>query len=423
MRYSRQKPLPIGKDIGKISKNFPFFARKVNFRPAGIGCCYIAAMNSNLHGLPLRGKALTAATDIRMLPKVLLHEHLDGGLRPQTVIELARGCGYHGLPTEDVAELAAWFQSGAQRGTPAEHMDGFLHTTCVMQTRQALERVAYEFIEDMHEDGVVYAEVRFAPIFHTDMGLTQDEVIEAVLKGLKRGQKTYGVAWGLIICAMRHLTASSDAAELAIRWRDEGVVGFDLAGGEAGFPPKNHVEAFQTIERANFNITIHAGESFGTDYIWQALQLCGAHRLGHATRLKDDMEILPDGTLKLGKLAQYILDRRIPLEMCLLSNLRTGACPSLEEHPFGLFFKRGFRVFLNTDDRLMSHTSMTRETTLAVELFDLSLMDLEKLALNAMKSAFAPYDKRMELIYQTIKPGYLKTYQALISRPGISLSA
>jgi adenosine deaminase len=366
--------------------------------------------------IPLRGAELTRLVNIRELPKVLLHEHLDGGLRPSTVIELAAEHGYEHLPTTDPTDLAAWFHRGAQRGNLPEYLEGFQHTTGVMQSSDALERVAFEFIEDMFEDGVVYAEVRFAPVYHTGHGLTQDEVVAAVIRGLKRGERQYGVQWGLIICAMRHMRNSLEAAELAIRCRDAGVVGFDLAGGEDGFPPKKHVEAFQTIERANFYITIHAGEAYGPESIWQALQYCGAHRLGHATRLRDDIEVFPDGTMKLGRLAQYVLDRRIPLEMCLLSNLHTGACSSLEDHPFGLFFRRGFRVCLNTDDRLMSDTTMTGETTLATELFDLSLAELEKLSLNAIKSAFAPFDKRLSVIFNTIKPGFAKVRAGLANR-------
>lgn len=369
-------------------------------------------LSGNPH-IPLRGADLLRAVNIRDLPKVLLHEHLDGGLRPQTVIELAAETGYQGLPTTDPAELAAWFHRGAQRGNLPEYLEGFQHTIAVMQTAESLERIAYEFIEDMHADGVVYAEVRFAPVFHTEGELTQDEVVAAVIRGLKHGERQFGVQWGLIICAMRHMKNSVEAAELAIRCRDLGVVGFDLAGGEDGFPPKKHVEAFQAIERANFYITIHAGEAYGPESIWQALQYCGAHRLGHATRLRDDIEVFPDGTMKLGRLAQYILDRRVPLEMCLLSNLHTGACPSLEDHPFGLFFRRGFRVCLNTDDRLMSDTTMTKETTLATELFNLSLAELEKLSLNAMKSAFAPYDKRIRVIFDVIKPGFAKVRASL----------
>ena len=369
------------------------------------------------HKMP-RGDDLIGLVDIRKLPKVLLHEHLDGGLRSATVIELAADLGYRDLPTTDPAELAAWFHRGAQRGNLPEYLAGFQHTTAVMQTAAALERVAFEFIEDMFHDGVVYAEVRFAPVHHTGQGLTQDEVVAAVVSGLRRGEATCGVKWGLIICAMRHMKNSLEAAELAIRCRDIGVVGFDLAGGEDGFPPKKHVGAFQAIERANFYITIHAGEGYGPESIWQALQYCGAHRLGHATRLRDDIEVLPDGTLKLGRLAQYTLDRRVPLEMCLLSNLHTGACASLEEHPFGMFFRRGFRVCLNTDDRLMSDTSMTKETTLATRLFNLSLGELEKLSLNAMKSAFTPFDERLKLIYQTIKPGFAKARAGLIADGG-----
>ncbi|MGJ8643652.1 MAG: adenosine deaminase [Luteolibacter sp.] len=354
----------------------------------------------------LSGKALTAAMDFTKIPKVLLHEHLDGGLRPATVIELAKENGYTSLPTEDAGELADWFHRGAQKGNLPEYLEGFTHTSGVMQTKEQLERVAYEFLEDMFHDGVIYAEVRFAPLLHIEGGLTQDEVVNAVLSGLRRGEKDFGVKWGVIICAMRHLTSSLETAELAIRWRDAGVVGFDLAGGESGFPPKKHVDAFQAIRRADFNITIHAGEAFGVESIWQALQYCGAHRLGHGTRLRDDIGVLPDGSIQLGRLAQYVLDRRIPLEMCLYSNLHTGACHDLTEHPFGLFFRNGFRVCLNTDDRLMSDTTMTKETLLATELFDLSLADIEKLNMNAMKSAFAPFKKRCDLIYHTLSPGY-----------------
>lgn len=357
------------------------------------------------HKLPT-GKALTEATDIRKLPKVLLHEHLDGGLRPTTVVDLAEEVGYRELPTTDSTDLADWFHRGARRGNLPEYLAGFRHTIAVMQTAEALERVAFEFIEDMYDDGVVYAEIRFAPVYHTKRGLTQDQAVAAVIAGLERGERTYDVSWGLIICAMRHLTNSLEAAELAIRTRDLGVVGFDLAGGEDGFPPKKHVAAFQAIERANFLITIHAGEAYGPESIWQALQFCGAHRLGHATRLRDDITMSADGEMQLGSLAQYILDRRVPLEMCLLSNLHTGAIPSLEEHPFPMFLRRGFRVCLNTDDRLMSNTNMTLETTIATELFDLSLDELEKLSVNAMKSAFAPYDKRRKIATESIIPRF-----------------
>ncbi|MGA0846318.1 MAG: adenosine deaminase family protein, partial [Luteolibacter sp.] len=247
--------------------------------------------------IPLRGKKLLERIDIGQIPKVLLHEHLDGGLRPGTVIELARETGYAALPTSEPDDLATWFHRGAQCGSLPQYLEGFAHTIAVMQSPDALERVAYEFIEDMYHDGVVYAEPRFAPVYHTENGLSQDEVIAAVVRGLKRGEREYGVRWGLIVCAMRHMQSSLEAAELAIRNRDLGVVGFDLAGEEHGFPPKKHVEAFQAIERANFFITIHAGEAYGPESIWQALQYCGAHRLGHGTRLREDIEVFPHGTM------------------------------------------------------------------------------------------------------------------------------
>ena len=344
--------------------------------------------------------------DFRALPKVLLHEHLDGGLRATTILELAEACGYRGLPTDDPGELAAWFHRGARRGSLPDYLEGFAHTIGVMQEAEAIERVAYEFIEDMHGDGVVYAEVRFAPVFHTAGGLTQEAVVSAALAGLHRGEAEFGVRWGLLICGMRDRDDSLEAAELALDFRDRGVVGFDLAGDEAGHPPKRHLDAFYAIRRANFNVTIHAGEGFGLESIWQAVQYCGAHRLGHATRLIDDMTLVDGEVVALGSLAQHVLDRRIPLELCLTSNVDTGAVESFGEHPFRQFFDQGFRVTLNTDDRLMSATSMTREYQRAAETFALSLADLEKLAVNGMKSAFLPFHERIDLIYSRIKPGY-----------------
>ena len=347
---------------------------------------------------------------LRSLPKVLLHEHLDGGLRPRTVIDLAVENGYTGLPFSHPDELAAWFHRGAQRGSLPEYLEGFRHTCGVMQTRTAIERVAFEFIEDMFHDGVVYAECRFAPCFHLERGLTPEAVVQAAIDGFNRGQEKFGVGWGLILCGMRHLTDSLEWAELAISFRHRGVVGFDLAGEEAGYPPKKHVAAFESIQRANFYSTLHAGEAFGVASIWQALQLCGAHRLGHATRLTDDMTIVDGKIVKLGTLAQYILNRRIPLEMCLSSNVHTGAVRSMAEHPFRLYFERGFRVTINTDDRLMSDTSMTKEFGIAVEEFGLGVKDLEKITVNAMKSAFAHFDERLAMIYGRIKPGYAKAH-------------
>ncbi|MGJ8696923.1 MAG: adenosine deaminase [Verrucomicrobiaceae bacterium] len=350
---------------------------------------------------------------MRTLPKVLLHEHLDGGLRPATVIDLARDAGYQNLPPGDAQTLGTWFHRGANKGSLPEYLEGFAHTIAVMQTREALERVAFEFIEDMHRDGVVYAEVRFAPVFHTQKGLPQDAVVRAVLSGLRRGEEQYRVRWGLIICAMRDRTDSLEAAELAINFRNDGVVGFDLAGGEDGHPPKRHLEAFNAARRANFNITVHAGEAFGIESIWQALQYCGTHRLGHATRLLEDMTVIDGKVISMGTLSQFVLDQRIPLECCLLSNVHTGAAPSLEEHPFRVFFDAGFRVTINTDDRLMSDTSMTKEFEVAVRTFDLSIHDLEKITINSIKSAFIHFDERIRLIFDVIKPGFRKIISEL----------
>jgi adenosine deaminase len=345
---------------------------------------------------------------LRSLPKVLLHEHLDGVLRPRTVIELAAEVGYSGLPTVDPQALGQWFHRGANQGSLAKYLEGFAHTIAVMQTEEALERVAYEQAEDLSNDGVVYFETRFAPIFHTQKGLTHQQVVTALLKGLERGRKDFGIASGLIICAMRNMDVSLEMAELAVDFRARGVVGFDLAGEEGGYPPKKHVAAFHYIQRENFNITIHAGEGYGKESIWQAIQYCGAHRIGHGTRLIEDIAVVDGKAVKLGDLAQYVLDKRIPLEICLISNVHTGAAPSLAEHPFKILYQEKFRVTLNTDNRLMSSTSMTQEFEAAAETFGLTTDDFEKITINAMKSAFLPYSERIQFIYATIKPGYAK---------------
>lgn len=350
---------------------------------------------------------------LQTLPKVLLHEHLDGVLRPKTVIELAKSIGYRQLPSEDPEELARWFHQGANQGSLPKYLEGFAQTIAVMQTEEALERVAYEQAEDLSKDGVVYFETRFAPLFHTRNGLTHQQVISAVLKGLEQGRKDFGVSSGLIICAMRNMDVSLEMAELAVDFRERGVVGFDLAGEEGGYPPKKHVDAFHYIQRQNFNITIHAGEGFGKESIWQAIQYCGAHRIGHGTRLIDDIAIADGKAVKLGDLAQYVLDKRIPLEICLLSNVHTGAAASLSEHPFKILYQEKFRVTLNTDNRLMSDTSMSKEFEAAADTFGLSLNDFEKITINAMKSAFIPYQRRIDFIYSVIKPGYHKARAGL----------
>lgn len=345
---------------------------------------------------------------LRRAPKVVLHEHLDGSLRPGTVLDLARRAGYSELPFDETGRLADWFAAGAARGSLPLYLEGFRHTIALLQTADALERAAYESLEDMAGENVVYAEIRFAPHFHTQGGLGLDAVMEAVLRGLARGREDFGVESGLIVCAMRNLSSmlSMQMAELAVAWRTRGCVGFDLAGEEAGHPARHHIDAFQLVKRMNFSITIHAGESFGPESIWQALQYCGAHRIGHGTRLVEDMVIYDGRVISLGPLAQYLLDHRIPLEICLSSNVHTGATPTLAGHPFPHYLQRGFRVTLNTDNRLMSRTSMTEEFRLANETFGTTLDQLEKVTINAMKSAFAHYDDRIRVIFERIKPGY-----------------
>jgi adenosine deaminase len=356
---------------------------------------------------------------LRSLPKVLLHEHLDGVLRPGTVIELAKDAGYAELPTANPQALGQWFHRGANQGSLAKYLEGFSHTIAIMQTEEALERVAYEQAEDLHLDGVVYFESRFAPVFHTQKGLTHQQIVSAVLRGLDRGKRDFGISSGLIICAMRNRHESLEMAELAVDFRTRGVVGFDLAGEEGGYPAKKHVDAFHYIQRENFNITVHAGEGYGKESIWQAIQYCGAHRIGHGTRLIDDIAVVDGKAVKLGDLAQYVLDKRIPLEICLLSNVHTGATPSLAEHPFKVLYQEKFRVTLNTDNRLMSNTTMTKEFEAAAETFGLTLDDFEKITINAMKSAFLPYSQRCDLIYSIIKPGYARI-RSSVGRPVVT---
>ncbi len=345
---------------------------------------------------------------IRRAPKVLLHDHLDGGLRPATVIELAREAGYTELPTTDAADLGRWFTRGADRKSLELYLEGFRHTVAVMQTRDALERVAAECAEDLAADGVVYAEVRMAPELLTAGGLSLDEATEAMLAGLRRGAEGRPITLGLIITAMRQAARSVEIAELAVRHREGGVVGFDIAGPEAGFPPSRHLDAFHIIAHENFHFTIHAGEAFGLPSIWEALQWCGAERLGHGVRIVDDITQRPDGRVVLGRLAAYVRDRRVPLEMCPTSNVHTGAAASVAEHPIDLLRRLRFRVTVNTDNRLMSGISLSDEFAALVAAFDIGLDDMEWLTLNAMKSAFSPFDGRLRIINEQIKPGYAR---------------
>ncbi len=344
--------------------------------------------------------------EIRAAPKVLLHDHLDGGLRAATVVDLARQIGYDRLPSEDADEVKLWMQRGANRGHLNLYLDAFQHTVAVMQTRQALVRVAAECAEDLAADGVVYAEVRFAPELHVAGGLSLDEVVEAVLEGFRAGSEGRRITVYALLTAMRTAARSLEIAELAVRYRDRGVVGFDIAGAEAGSPPSRHLDAFQYVARENFHITIHAGEGFGLPSIWEALQWCGAERLGHGVRIMDDIKITSEGTATLGRLASYVRDRRIPLEMCPTSNVQTGAAPSIEAHPIRLLRQLSFRVTVNTDNRLMSGVSLSSEFHRLADVFGYGWRDIEWLTINAMKSAFAHFDERLRIIDTVIKPGY-----------------
>ena len=347
---------------------------------------------------------------ILQAPKVLLHDHLDGGLRPATIIELAGEIGYE-LPATDADSLGAWFADAANSHSLERYLETFDHTVAVMQTAPSLMRVARECVEDLAADGVVYAEIRYAPEQHVDHGLSLDDVVAAVQAGFDAG--VAAVAQGgrtivvrQLLTAMRHQARSMEIAELAIDWRDRGVAGFDIAGAEAGFPPTRHLDAFEYLQRENAHFTIHAGEAFGLPSIWEAIQWCGADRLGHGVRIIDDITVHDDGSVELGRLAAYVRDMRIPLEMCPASNIQTGAASSIAEHPIGLLTKLRFRVTVNTDNRLMSKTSMTSEMVALVEAFGYGFADLQWFTLNAMKSAFLPFDERLALIDGVIKPGY-----------------
>jgi adenosine deaminase len=347
------------------------------------------------------------AVSIRTAPKVLLHDHLDGGLRPATIVDLAQRIGYEALPATDAVELERWFRASADSGSLERYLETFAHTVAVMQTVGGLSRVARECVEDLAADGVVYAEIRWAPEQHVSEGLSLEEVVEAVLSGFQEGVATAAaegrtIRVGAILTAMRHAARSREIAELAVRYRDEGVVGFDIAGAEAGFPPSRHLDAFEYLRRENFHFTIHAGEAFGLPSIWEAIQWCGTDRLGHGVRIVDDVS----AGGRLGRLAQYVRDKRIPLEMCPSSNVQTGAAKSIAEHPIGILRRLQFRVTVNTDNRLMSGTSMTREMALLADAFGYGWADLQWFTVNAMKSAFIGFDERLAIINQAIKPGY-----------------
>lgn len=368
----------------------------------------------------------------RRAPKVVLHDHLDGGVRPETVAELAEEIGWE-LPAEGADALGAWFRDSADSGSLPRYLETFDQTLAVMQSREGLFRIASESVQDLAADGVVYAESRYAPEQHLTTGLSLDDVVETVNAGFRDGEARAAaegtpIRVRALLTAMRHAANGREIAELVVRYRDDGVAGFDIAGAEAGYPPTRHLAAFEFLRRESAHFTIHAGEAFGLKSIWEALQWCGADRLGHGVRIMDDLTIegLPFdewlaaavasgltsydevdlGSVYLGLLAAYVRDRRIPLEMCPSSNLQTGAAVSIGLHPITLLKRMRFRVTLNTDNRLMSGTTMTREASLLAAEAGWDLADLRWVTVNAMKSAFLPFDERLALIEGTIKPGY-----------------
>lgn len=354
--------------------------------------------------------------DLRALPKVSLHDHLDGGLRPATIIELAAEIG-HELPSTDPVALGQWFRDAADSGSLPRYLETFDHTIAVMQTAPALRRIAREFVEDLADDGVVYGEVRWAPEQHLTDGLTLDEAVEAVQAGLEDGMAAVEesgrvIAVGQLITAMRHADNSQAVAELAVRHRDRGAVGFDIAGAEDGFPPSRFAEAFTYLAQNNFPATVHAGEAAGLASIQSALVDGRALRLGHGVRIAEDItvestdEVDEDGVpildVTLGELASWVRDRGIPLELCPSSNLQTGAIAAWGEdildHPFDMLYELGFNVTVNTDNRLMSGVTLTDEFELLVEAFDYDLDDLLDITLNAAEAAFLPLEDREDLV-------------------------
>ena len=352
---------------------------------------------------------MLSADVIRSLPKVALHDHLDGGLRPETVLEHCAEAG-HPLPAETPEDLATWFYEAADSGSLVRYLETFDHTIAAMQTAEHLRRVAREFVVDQAADGVVYAEARWAPEQHLRKGLTLDEAVEAVRDGLAEGMREAAgkgnkIVARQIVTSMRHAEPTLEIAELALRYRDDSVCGFDIAGAEDGFPPSRFAPAFDFLKRNNMFFTIHAGEAFGLPSIWEAVQVCGADRLGHGVRIVEDIEIV-DGSARLGRLAAYVRDARIPLEVAPSSNLQTGIADELADHPVELLKDLGFNVTVNCDNRLMSATTMTREYERLVDTFKWDLDDLELTTINAMRAAFLPHDQRESIVREVIRPAY-----------------
>lgn len=347
---------------------------------------------------------------IRGLPKVALHDHLDGGLRPQTVIDHCRENG-HELPTTDPEDLGRWFVEAADSGSLERYLETFAHTVAAMQTPEQLRRVAHEFVLDMAADGVIYAEARYAPHLHCQQGLGLRSVVEAVRDGLDSGMSEAEAAGTPVVArqllaSMRQAEPSLEVARLVVEFRDEGVAGFDIAGPEAGYPPTRFGEAFQFLRRHNAFYTIHAGEGAGPESVFQAVQECGAHRLGHGVRVLEDCDTDADGRLRPGRLAAAVRDLRIPLEVAPSSNLQTGIAETLTDHPIAALHSLGFNVTVNCDNRLMSGTTMSREFWLLSSQLGWTIQDLQQVTEQAMLAAFAPHDERLALLHGTVRPAY-----------------
>lgn len=325
---------------------------------------------------------------LRRLPKTDLHLHLDGSLRLDTVLDLARERGI-ALPTTDREELRGLVEVGMEIESLVEYLRVFDITLPLLQDPEALTRTAFELAEDAHRENVLYAEIRWSPLLHRDQGMAMDTAIGAVQAGLDRARDRYGIRTGQILCGIRHIQPgnSLELADAAVRWKGRGVVGFDLAGAEKDYPAKDHREAFYRVLNHNVNITIHAGEAFGPASIHQALHYCGAHRIGHGVRLVEDPELL-----------QYVNDHRIPLEVCPTSNVQTKAVASWDEHPLPRFMAEGLRVTINTDNRLISATDASTELARVVERFDLDMSDVVELVVAGFKSAFLPLSEKIHLL-------------------------
>ena len=344
-------------------------------------------------------------SDIEKLPKAVLHDHLDGGVRLETLRELADDTGYSGLPTADLADLEDLLFQG-RSGSLEQYLEAFRHTVGVVQTPDALRRVAYEGAIDLAADGVVYAEIRVGPSLHLQQGLSREDVLEAVIDGFAAGARDTGIYVGTIPTALRDGTDSEEVARAAVQFADQGVVGFDLAGPEAGYPPDDHLAACLVAREGGLGLTIHAGEADGPHSIWRALALCGAQRIGHGTSIIDDTEVVDGQIVALGAVARRVRDHRIPLEVSITSNLHIGAFVDAESHPFGALYREGFNVTINTDNRLMSRISVSDEYTLAAATYGLSRENLGEITEAAVVAGFGDWPERKRLIDEVIRPAY-----------------